>query len=55
MQEQNVYKPGNRLLARFPREAQERLLPKLEYLNLVRRQVVYDGQAPIDYIYFPLT
>lgn len=55
MQEQNIYKPGNRLLARFPREAQERLLPKLEYLTLVRRQVVYDGQTPIDFIYFPLT
>lgn len=55
MQEQHVYKPGNRLLARFPREAQERLFPKLEYLTLVRRQVIYDGQAPLDYIYFPLT
>jgi CRP-like cAMP-binding protein len=55
MQDQNVYKPGNRLLARFPREAQERLFPKLEYLTLVRRQVIYDGQAPLDYVYFPLT
>lgn len=48
-------KTHNRLIARFPREAQERLVPKLEFLQLVRRQVVYDGQSPIDFIYFPIT
>jgi CRP-like cAMP-binding protein len=55
MQENNSQISGNRLLARFPREAQDRLIPKLEQLTLVRRQVVYDGQAPIDFVYFPLT
>ena len=55
MHDNTPQKLGNRLLARFPREAQERLIPKLEYLTLVRRQVVYDGQAPIDFIYFPFT
>ena len=55
MHDTSTQKLGNRLLARFPREAQERLIPKLENLTLVRRQVVYDGQAPIDYIYFPLS
>lgn len=30
-------------------------MPKLEYLSLVRRQVIYDGQSPFDFIYFPFT
>jgi CRP-like cAMP-binding protein len=55
MLENHSERIGNRLLARFPREAQERLLPKLEHLTLTRRQVIYDGQAPIDFIYFPVS
>jgi CRP-like cAMP-binding protein len=55
MQDNNTLKLGNRLFARFPREAQDRLIPKMEHLTLVRRQVVYDGQAPIDFIYFPIS
>lgn len=47
--------PTNRLFARFPRQAQERLTPKLELVPLTRRAVVYDGQRPIDFVYFPLT
>lgn len=45
----------NHLIARFPREAQERLVPKLEFLSLMRQQVVYDGQSAFDFVYFPLT
>jgi CRP-like cAMP-binding protein len=55
MQAKGSPRLANRLMARFPREAQERLTPKLESLSLVRRQVVYEGQSPIDFIYFPTT
>lgn len=46
---------ANRLIERFPRDAQEKLSQRLETVSLTRRQVVYDGHNPIDYVYFPIT
>jgi CRP-like cAMP-binding protein len=55
MSEKQSHKLHNRLMARFPPEALERLAPKTEILTLVRQQVIYDGQCPVEFIYFPIT
>ncbi len=47
--------PFNYLLARLPREAREALERHLEPVRLERRQVIYDGQRPIDFVLFPTT
>jgi CRP-like cAMP-binding protein len=43
----------NHLLARLPREARERLERHLEPVRFERRDVVYDGQRPIEQVVFP--
>ena len=45
----------NRLLASLPRAALARLVPQLEEISFEVRQVLYDQDKPIDYVYFPLT
>src|SRR5262245_12217698 len=48
--------PGqNRLLSALSRDAQIRLLPRMEKVNLVVRQVLFDAQAPVSHVYFPLS
>lgn len=47
--------PQNRLLSRLPREARERLDRHLEPIRVERRQVIYDGQRPIEHVLFPTT
>lgn len=42
----------NRLLAALPLEEYERLLPKLESVSLPLKQVLYEPDRPIEYVYF---
>ena len=44
---------GNRLLAALPQEEYERLLPKLEPVSLSLKQILYEPNEPIEYVYFP--
>jgi CRP-like cAMP-binding protein len=48
-------KPFNHLIARLPLEARERLERHLEPVRLERRDVIYDGQRPIEHVLFPTT
>lgn len=43
---------GNKLLAALPKEEYERLLPNLEAVSLPLKQVIYQPNEPIDYVYF---
>lgn len=43
----------NRLLAALPTEEYERLLPNLETVSLNFKQILYNVNEPIEYIYFP--
>lgn len=43
----------NRLLAALPTEEYQRLLPKLETVPLNFKQILYDINEPIEYVYFP--
>ena len=52
---EKLHRPFNHLLARLPREARERLGRHLEPARFERRQVIYDGQRPVDYVLFPTT
>jgi CRP-like cAMP-binding protein len=48
--------PGqNRLLALLPRELQLRLLPRMEKVSLPIRQSLYELDAPITHVWFPLS
>jgi CRP-like cAMP-binding protein len=47
--------PFNLLLERLPREAREQLERHLEPARFERRQVIHDGQRPIDFVLFPTT
>lgn len=42
----------NRLLTALPVEEYERLLPKLESVSLPVKQVLYEPNKPIEYVYF---
>jgi len=44
---------GNRLLARLPPKEYQRLLPRLQLVQLALKQVVYEARSPIDQAYFP--
>jgi len=44
---------GNHLLAALPQQEYERLLPNLEPVSLSVKQVLYEPNAPIEYVYFP--
>jgi CRP-like cAMP-binding protein len=46
---------GNRLLAALPREDYERLLPDLEPVTFGIKEVVYEPNGPILYVYFPIS
>jgi CRP-like cAMP-binding protein len=55
-QSRRFFVPGqNRLLAALSRDLQIRLLPRMEKLSVPIRQVLYEAQAPIAHVYFPLT
>lgn len=43
----------NRLLAALPAEEYKRLLPDLESVYLPHKQVIYEANEPIKYVYFP--
>ena len=48
--------PGqNRLLSALSRELQIRLLPRMEKVNVTVRQPLFEADAPIGYVYFPLS
>jgi CRP-like cAMP-binding protein len=48
--------PGqNRLLSALSRDVQIRLLPRMEKLSLTLRQILYEPDAPITHVYFPLS
>lgn len=48
--------PGqNRLLSALSRELQIRLLPRMEKVNVTVRQLLFEADAPIGYVYFPLS
>ena len=47
--------PGNRLLAKLPRQEYEQLLPHLERISFSLGEVVYESGGQISYIYFPTT
>ncbi len=44
--------PGNRLLAGLPTRAYQKLAPDLQRVPLEFKQVLFDQDAPIDYVYF---
>lgn len=44
----------NQLLALLPTTTYQQLLPKLEPVSLPIRQVLYEENQPIEYVYFPL-
>jgi len=46
--------PGNRLLAALPRQDYERLRPSLEIVTSGIKDLVYEPNGPIAYVYFPL-
>jgi CRP-like cAMP-binding protein len=55
-QSRRFFVPGqNRLLAALSRDLQIRLLPRMEKLSVPIRQVLYEADAPIAHVYFPLT
>jgi len=43
----------NRLLAALPQEEYKRLLPHMEAVYMAFKQVLYDVNEPIEYVYFP--
>ncbi|GAB1544627.1 Crp/Fnr family transcriptional regulator [Scytonema sp. NUACC21] len=45
--------PKNRLLAALPPEEHQRLLPHLQFITLEYKQVLYQPNEPIEYVYFP--
>ena len=48
--------PGqNRLLSALSRDLQIRLLPRMEKVNLVVRQVLFEAHEPLSHVYFPLS
>ena len=44
----------NRLLAALPSASMERLRPKLELVELGLKEIIWEQDAPIRYVYFPL-
>ena len=48
--------PGqNRLVSALSRDVQIRLLPRMEKLSLPVRHVLYEPEAPLMHVYFPLS
>ena len=46
---------SNRILSAAPREEYERLLPRMEYVELRRGEVLHEAGEQISHIYFPYT
>jgi CRP-like cAMP-binding protein len=46
---------GNRLLAALPKSVQERWLPQLELAEMHLGQVVYEPNATLSHVYFPVS
>jgi CRP-like cAMP-binding protein len=44
----------NRLLAGLPRESYERLRPRLTPVQIALKEILWEKDAPIRYVYFPL-
>ncbi len=51
----NGDRSGNRLLALLPEAEYQRLEPHLQKVVLSLRDVLYEADKPIEYVYFPLT
>ncbi len=47
--------PVNRVLAALPKVAYKRLMPQMERVLLENKQLAYDVNKPIKFVYFPLT
>lgn len=47
--------PRNRILAALPDETLDRMRPFLRLIHLETRQILYDVDAPIEWVYFPET
>jgi CRP-like cAMP-binding protein len=47
--------PGNQLLAALSRKDLDRLRPQLETVTLGLKELIYEPNTPIPYIYFPNT
>ncbi len=47
-------KIANRVLAALPGAEYKRLVPRLETVSLVVKQVMYEQNASIEYVYFPI-
>ncbi len=45
----------NRLLAALPEDDYQRLLPSLEAVSLIVKDVLYEPDQTIDYVYFPIS
>jgi CRP-like cAMP-binding protein len=50
---ENSKSPGNRLLGALPQDEIDAIAPHLEPLWLEQRQVAFDVNMPIEYVYFP--
>ena len=46
-------KPKNRLLAALPKNEYQRLLPKLEQIDLIYTETIYEPNGIIRFVYFP--
>src|SRR3984893_15132253 len=44
---------GNQLLARLAPAEYQRILPRLQFVPLELKHVIYEARSPIDYAYFP--
>ena len=53
--QQLSHPPVNRVLAALPKAAYKRIMPQMERVLLENRQLAYDVDKPIQYVYFPLT
>lgn len=47
------YGRSNRLLAMLPPTEYQQLLPRLEFVDTTFKQVLFERNKPIDYVYFP--
>jgi len=44
----------NRLLSLLPPDELDRLLPRLERVSVSMKQIIYQREGPIEYVYFPV-
>jgi CRP-like cAMP-binding protein len=48
-------RPKNLILARLPAADSQRLIARMRPVSLDFKQILYKSQAPIDYVYFPMS